>query len=56
MFAVATVVLSGVAVTEPSSSQDVTLAGFLTLVTSSGGALEAEVVVAVTATAGTASK
>ena len=55
MFAVATVVLSGVAVTEPSNSQDVVV-GFLTLITSSGGALEAEIVVAVTATAGTASE
>ena len=55
VLAVATVVLSGVAVTEPSSSQDV-IVGFLTLITSSGGALDAEIVVAVTATSGTASE
>ena len=51
---VATVIISDVAVTEPSSDQNVT-AATLTLTTSSGGSLEAEVVVEVMATAGTAS-
>ena len=50
----ATVTISDVAVTEPSSDQNVT-AATLTLTTSSGGSLEAEVVVEVMATAGTAS-
>ena len=51
---VATVTISDVAVTEPSSDQNVT-AATLTLTTSSGGSLEAEVTVEVMATAGTAS-
>ena len=56
MFAVATVDLLAVAATEPSSSQD-EVVGFLTLmIIGSGGALEAEIVVAVRATAGTASE
>ena len=51
----ATITLSDVTVTEPNSSQDLTLA-ILTLTTSSGGALESEIVVTVTATEGTASE
>ena len=51
----ATITLSDVTVTEPNSSQDLTVAT-LTMTTSSGGALEAEIVVAVTAIAGTASE
>ena len=54
-FAVATITLSDVTVTEPNSSQVVTVAT-LTLTTSSGGALESEIVVAVTAIVGTASE
>ena len=52
---VATVTISDVAVTEPSSDQDVT-AATLTLTTSSGGALDVEIIVVVTAMAGTASR
>ena len=54
-FAVATITLSDVTVTEPNSSQDLTVAT-LTSTTISGGALEAEIVVAVTAIAGSASE
>ena len=45
----ATITLSDVGLTEPSNSQVLTVAT-LTLTTSSGGALEAEIVVTVTAT------
>lgn len=52
----ATVTIRDEPVTEPDGDQEV-LAGTLTLTTSSGGTLETEVVVAVTATdCGTASK
>ena len=50
----ATVTISDVAVTEPSSDQDV-MAATLTLTTSSGGALDVKIIVVVTAMAGTAS-
>ena len=54
-YAVATVNINGAIVTEPRSSQNMTVAT-LTLTTSSGGALKSEVVVTVTATEGTASE
>lgn len=48
------VTIDNVAVTEPSSTQDV-VAATLTLITSSGGPLDIEVVVAVLASSGTTS-
>ena len=54
-FAVATVDIMSIPVDEPSSSGNVAVAT-LTLGTSSGGTLEAEVVVEVTAIPGTASE
>ena len=51
----ASVNISSVAVTEPSSDQNLT-AAILTLSTDSGGALEAEVVVEVSSTDGSASE
>ena len=49
-----TITLSDVTVTEPSNIQDLAVAT-LTLTTSSGGALESEIVVTVSAAEGTAS-
>ena len=54
-FIVATVTIAAMGVTEPRSDQDL-IAATLTLTTSSGGSLEAMIVVEVTATGGTASK